>query len=279
MAFSYFLMWSLSSAGQPSGMVRLMSFRDSQSLRKAMVVVCGYYTLTFSCLVIIFICARAIYPHDFMLSHGGVPDSVMPQMARRLAPHPLIAGMLLASPYAAVMSAVAAFLLVISSSLTRDIYQRSINPNVSTRTMRVVSYTVTTVVGVGVMIAALKPPTYLQYLIIFTGSGQSSAFLMPMLGCLYWKRATKRGMLAGMLGGGLTVFALYVIGWTCGGSGRADNFAPYYLLGFDPLVWGLSASTLLMVLVSRLTQPEPEQVAKYFPERKLELAEFGIKQA
>ncbi|MCE9532370.1 MAG: sodium transporter [Planctomycetes bacterium] len=268
MAFSFFLMWSLSSAGQPSGMVRLMSFKDSQSLRKAMIVVCGYYLVTYSCLVIIFICARAMYPTEFLASHGGIPDSVMPEMARRLAPHPFIAGMLLASPYAAVMSAVAAFLLVISSSLVRDIYQRSINPNVTTKTMKYLSYTVTTLVGVGVLIAALKPPTYLQYLVVFTGTGQSSAFFFPMLGCLYWRRATKRGMLAGMLGGGLTVLSLYIYGWTMGGEGRHSSYAPYYLLTFDPIFWGLSVSLLMMMCVSWMTKTDPNQIAKYFPDSK-----------
>ena len=116
-----------------------MSFRDSPSLRKAMVVVCCYYLLTYSCLVIIFICARAMYPTEFLASLNGIPDSVMPEMAKRLAPHPFIAGLLLASPYAAVMSAVAAFLLVLSSSLVRDIYQRNINPNVSTKRMKVIN--------------------------------------------------------------------------------------------------------------------------------------------
>jgi sodium/pantothenate symporter len=268
LAFSFFLMWSLSSAGQPSGMVRLMSFRDTQSLRKAMVVVCGYYLITYSSLVVIFICARAIYPTEFLQSHGGIPDSVMPEMARRLAPHPIIAGLLLASPYAAVMSAVAAFLLIISSSLARDVYQRSINPNVSAKTMKTVSYTVTIVVGAGVLIAALQPPDYLQYLVVFTGTGQSCSFLFPMLGCLYWKRATKPGILAGMIGGGLTVFTLYLIGWTVGGEGRHDKFAPYYLLGFDPLVWGLGLSLLLVVFVSRLTKVDDRQVAVYFPDAK-----------
>lgn len=78
LAFSFFLMWSLSTPGQPSGMVRLMSFKDSQSLRKAMIVVCGYYAVTYSSLVIIFICSRAIYPTEFLTN----ADSVMPEMAR-----------------------------------------------------------------------------------------------------------------------------------------------------------------------------------------------------
>ena len=35
LGFSFFLMWSLMSPGQPSGMVRLMAFRDVPSLRRA----------------------------------------------------------------------------------------------------------------------------------------------------------------------------------------------------------------------------------------------------
>jgi sodium/pantothenate symporter len=265
MAFSFFLMWSLSSAGQPSGMVRLMSFKDSASLRKAMVVVCCYYLITYSSLVVIFICARAMHPTKFLATLGGVPDSVMPEMARDLAPHPLVAGLLLASPYAAVMSAVAAFLLMISSSLVRDIYQRIINPDVSARTMKVISYTMTAVVGIGVMLAAMNPPKYLQYFIVFTGTGQSCSFLFPMFLCLYWRRATKQGMIAGMLGGGLTVLGLYIIGWLGYGEGRIVKEAPFYLLGFDPLVWGFLVSLTLSVTISLMTRPDVAQVARYFP--------------
>jgi SSS family transporter len=267
MAFSFFMMWSLSSAGQPSNMVRLMSFKDSQSLRKAMIVVCGYYMVTYACLVVIFVCARAMYPTEFLRTHGGTPDSVMPEMARRLAPHPLIAGLLLASPYAAVMSAVAAFLLMISSSLVRDVYQRTINPEVSPKTIKILSYSVTTLVGVGVMIAALDPPPFLQTFIVFTGTGQSSSFLFPMAMCLYWRRATKQGALAGMLGGGLTVFSLYVVGWMGHGERRLTTSDPYYLLGFDPLIWGLSVSFTLAFAISLWTKPDQKQVDKYFPPR------------
>lgn len=137
----------------------------------------------------------------------------MPAMARFVA-HPLAAGLLLAAPYAAIMSTVAAFLLMISSSLVRDIYQRSINPNASPRLMRFLSYAVTATVGVVVVIGALNPPQFLQYIIVFTGSGQGCSFLIPMFVTLYWARATRAGVMAGMLGGFLTVFGLYVLGWT-----------------------------------------------------------------
>src|SRR5262249_12128952 len=128
--------------------------------------------------------------------------------------HPLVAGLLLAAPYAAIMSTVAAFLLMISSSLVRDLYQRTINPNVSPRAIKVASYLVTGLVGVVVMIGALNPPGFLQYIIVFTGTGQGCSFLVPMFLALYWRQATRQGMLAGMLGGFAVVLALYALGWT-----------------------------------------------------------------
>lgn len=302
LAFSFFLMWSMISAGQPSGMVRLMSFKDSPSLRRALLLVCGYYVLTYLCLLIIFVCARAIFPTQFLREIGseGEPDSIMPEMARRIA-HPLVAGLLLAAPYAAIMSTVAAFLLMISSSLVRDLYQRSIDPNVSPRVIRAASYCVTGLVGVVVMIGAVNPPGFLQYIIVFTGTGQGCAFLAPMGLALYWRRATRQGILAGMLGGSLVVFGLYALGWIDSrcqavlreperlaervqeppklaqrvdaamrwfpgwGEKRPDSFAPLYAGGVDTLVWGLLVSLALCVGISLCTRPDTELVKKYFP--------------
>lgn len=281
LALSFFLMWSLMGPGQPSGMVRLMSFKDTPSLRRAMVLIGGYMTLTYFSLVIIFICARAIFPTQYLHEYGseGVPDSIMPAMARFLAPHPTVAGLLLAAPYAAIMSTVAAFLLMISSSLVRDLYQRTINPAVSDRGMKFASYLITGLVGLIVMIGALNPPDFLQYIIVFTGTGQGCAFLVPMLLALYWPRATRQGILASMLGGFAVVFLLYVLGWaqSAGWMGsewswipgwdapRPTAFSAIYLGHVDTLIWGLLASIILGIGVSLMTQPERDMVEKYFP--------------
>ena len=266
MALSMFLMWSMMSPGQPSGMVRMMSFKDTPSLRRALMLVGGYYLLTYCCLLVIFVCARSIFPTEYLREIGteGQPDSIMPAMTRRIA-HPLVAGMLLAAPYAAIMSTVAAFLLMMSSSLVRDIYQRSINPDVSERTIKRLSYGVTGLTGFIVMIGALNPPDYLQYLIVFTGSGQGCSFLAPMAIALYWPRATRQGVLAGMLGGFAVLFSFYVLGWLGFGGPRDSQFLPLELGGVDPLVWGLLTSIALSIGVSLATRPDEEQARKYFP--------------
>jgi Na+/proline symporter len=289
MGFSFFLMWSLMAPGQPSGMVRLMSFKDTPSLRRALLLVSVYYILTYLSLLVIFICARAIFPTEYLHEIGskGEPDSIMPAMIRHLA-SPLVAGLLLAAPYAAIMSTVAAFLLMISSSLVRDLYQRVINPQASPATIKRLSYLVTALVGIGITLVAIHPPGYLQYIIVFTGSGQGCSFLVPMTLALYWRRATKQGVLAGMAGGFLVLFGFYVLGWIDSGTRagdtalsawcqanlgwlpgwgqeRFDAFAPLYAGGVDPLVWGLAASLLLTLGVSLLTRSDEELARKYFP--------------
>jgi SSS family solute:Na+ symporter/sodium/pantothenate symporter len=281
MAVSFFLMWSLMSPGQPSGMVRMMSFKDTQSHRRALLFIGLYYVVTYVCLLVIFICARAIFPTEYLRGVGsrGEPDSIMPAMIRHLA-HPLVAGLLLAAPFAAIMSPVAAYLLMISSSLVRDLYQRTLHPKASPRLLSRLSYLVTVLVGSAVTLASLNPPEFIQYVIVFTGSGLGCAFLIPMFISLYWRRATQQGVLAGMLGGFGAVFSLYLLGWidSAGwfgdvlawipgwGASRQSRFLPIYLGGVDPLVWGLTASLLLSVGVSLATRPDAELVAKYFPD-------------
>lgn len=288
MAFSFFCMWSLMAAGQPSGMVRLMSFRDTPSLRRAMMLVVAYYVLTYLLLVVIFVCARAIFPTEYLKEIGteGQPDSIMPAMVRHLTRDtPWLGGILLAAPYAAIMSTVAAFLLLISSSLVRDIYQRTINPNAPDWVMKLSSYGVTALVGLVVGFFALRPPAFLQYVIVFSASGQGCSFLMPMLLTLYWPRTTRQGVLAGVVGGLLTLLIFYVLGWLDAadirpysgelvptwatwlgyGSERFDAFAPLNALGVDPLVWGVLVSLILTVGVSLLTKPDAELTARYFP--------------
>ncbi len=257
LAFSFFAMWALSGTGQPTTMVRLMAFSSSSVLRRSIFCVSLYYTLIYVPLVVIFVCARYVLPPL------DDPDSAMPRMVLAMAPG-WIAGIILAAPFAAVMSTVDSFLLAISSGVVRDIYQRSIRPNASATTIRRLSYLATLVVGLVAMFGALNPPEYLQNIIVLTGAGLSSTFLAPMFFSLYWKRMTAYGVYAGMLGGFLACSVLYVLGWS-GVGGEAGGTSPYRLLNFEPLVWGILASALGSAYGS-LAGPRPPRdlVDKYF---------------
>ncbi len=257
LAISFFFMWNFSGAGQPSNMVRLMAFKDSNTLRRAIFTVAIYYTLIYFPLVVIFMCAKVLLP-------GWETDSdrIMPEMAKALTlamNMPWLAGLLVAAPFAAVMSTMDSFLLMISSALVRDVYQRNINPDAPEKTIKRLTYVVTVVVGLTAMLAAVSPPQFLQDIIVFTGSGLSTSFLAPVSLALYWPRFNRQGAIAGMLSGFLTHMLLYTVGFF-----ESGELEPLQLFGFHPFMVGALASAVVSVVVALTTSPPPEHLVRKF---------------
>jgi sodium/pantothenate symporter len=255
LAVSFFFMWTWSGAGQPSNMVRLMAFRESSTLRRAIFTVAIYYSLIYFPLVVIFVCARVMLP-----GWETESDRIMPEMARVLTEGigaPWLAGLLVAAPFAAVMSTMDSFLLMISSALVRDVYQRNIHPQATEHVVRMLTYAVTIAVGAGAMLAAVQPPQFLQDIIVFTGSGLSTSFLFPVALAMYWPRFNKAGAIAGMLGGFGTHISLYTFGYATTGKELMPG-------GFHPFLVGCAASLAVAVAVTLATAAPPERLVRKF---------------
>ncbi|MCA9047566.1 MAG: hypothetical protein KDA89_02490 [Planctomycetaceae bacterium] len=267
LAFSMFFYWAISGAGQPSSMVRLMAFRQTRTLRISIITVAIYFSCIYFPLVVIFCCSRLLLPGLEVDS-----DAVMPQMAVTLTRNlgaDWMAGLLVAAPFAAVMSTVDSFLLMISSAIVRDVYQRNINPQASQKTLQKLSYMVTFLVGAGIVVAAANPPKFLQYIIVYVGSGLAACFLAPVSLTLYWKRTTKAGAIGSMLAGFCSHFSLYAEG-ALRGAGFNDPWRPFSL---DPVVIGIAASFLTGFAISLLTPPPSEEdVRRYFYRRRFQTA-------
>lgn len=256
-AISFFIFWPFAGAGQPSNMVRLMSFKDTKTLRYSVVTVAIYYSVIYFSLVLIFCCGRVLMP--------GMeidPDRTMPDLATLLtrnAGMPWLAGLLVAAPFAAVMSSVDSFLLMVSSSVVRDIYQGHINPDAPERNLKWLSYSVTVVIGILAVFVVLNPPMYLQDLIVFASGGLAACFLIPIVLSLYWRRMTASGAIAGMIAG-----MLMHLGLTCWGYYQHQQFRAYEFLGLDPFVWDLAGSAIGAIAFSLSARPDQHLVRKYF---------------
>jgi Na+/pantothenate symporter len=258
MAFSFYVFWAFGGAGQPSNMVRQMAFKNSATLRRSIVTVAVYYTIIYFSLVVIFVCARIFLPGREM-----APDRIMPEMATFLttaAGVPWLAGLLVAAPFAAVMSSVDSFLLMLSSGVVRDIYQNNINPNAPEKKIRMLTYASTAAIGAAATLAALNPPEFLQTLIVFATGGLAVGFLIPVALTIYWPRMNATGVISGMLGGCGILLILYLVGYKITG-----KFGPYPLLGLDSFIWGFLGSAILAVGGALATKPPAESlVRKYF---------------
>ena len=259
LAMSYFVMWAIVAMGQPGMMVRLMAFKDSRSLKRAIIIVTFYFTLIYIPLVLIFTSAKVLLPYvppeaadkSMILVATRIVGDMGPMFA-------VLAAIFVAAPFAAVMSTVDSFLLMISSSIVRDFYQRTINPNVSERKTKWISYGTTVTVGVIVTLGATQQIDFLQYIVVFTSSGFASAFLAPMCLSLFWKGMTRLGAISAFAGG-LAICLLMFVPTVFGGV-RIDLF------GLHPVIWGLAGSFLIGIAVSLYGPEKPDRamVEKYF---------------
>ena len=258
MAISFFFMWAVTGMGQPGTMLRLIAFKDSRALKRAILTVTGFYSMIYLPLVFIFVAARVLIPE----LNAENSDKAMVLLTTRVVgdmglAYQILGAVLVAAPFAAVMSTVDSFLLMISSGLVRDIYQRTINPQVSDQTVKRASYATTVIVGIVVTLLATRPPDFLQRIIVFTGSGFAATFLCPVMLGLYWKGMTRQGALSAMVGGFVVMVGFFLP--TLFGGSRID------LLGLHPNLWGLFVSFGLGFLVSKGTGPAPPHlVARYF---------------
>lgn len=279
LAISTFFIWVFAGFGSPAGMVRVMASESTAVIRRSIYLLSLYNACIYVPLIMICICAMAILPPL------AATDEVIPRMAiettRTLPGGSLIAGLILAAPFGAVMATVSSYLVVISSGLVRDVYQRFINPEATQHEMRRLSYIVMVFVGALAVLANVQPVSYLQAIVVFSGSGAAATFCIPALMLCYWRRATVSGMIAGMMSGAVTLITLYALPQirmrlleATNGSfelfteqrfGQFTGFRPYFLMQLDPLLWGLLASAIFGVTVSLLTRPpDPGVVSRLF---------------
>jgi len=129
-----------------------------------------------------------------------IGDKVMPTLTLKVLP-PLIAGLVLAAPMAAIMSTVDSLLILVSSTIVKDIYINYLKPDATEKQIKKTSFLVTTIIGISVVLFALSPPDLLIWLNLFSFGGLESVFIWPVVMGLYWSKGNKYGALASMVTG------------------------------------------------------------------------------
>ncbi|MBC7965832.1 MAG: sodium:solute symporter [Fuerstia sp.] len=262
LAISFFIVWVWGGVGTPAGLVRLMASQDTSVIRKSIYLLSLYNMGIYLPLIVICICGRALIPD---LEHT---DEIIPRLALMTTSEwpagSFVAGLILAAPFGAVMATVSSYLVVLSSAVVRDIYQRFVNPAADRSHLRVAAWCTMIFAGSLSVVINWNPVQFLQAFIVFSTSGAAATFLVPAVMACYWRRANSSGILTSMLSGALTVLVLYTIGIADqlmqAQTKALTSFRPVFLLGYDPLIWGLLASIVLGVTVTLLTEPPDEEL-------------------
>ncbi len=251
---SFWILVGFGTIGLPSTAVRAMGFKSTKNLHSAMwigALVCGF--------VIGGMHLAGVWlggAYDYQAAGITSSDLLVPFGTMAIMP-PVLAGIFLAAPMAAVMSTVSSLLILASASLVKDLYRNYVvrddaakiakyNKNVGT-----FSIVVTALVGVITLILTINPPDIIWVLNTFAMGGQEVAFTFPLIGGIFWKKATKEGAIASAIGG----FATYIF---C-----------YYnvkVLGINAVVWGMLVAAILFFAVSAATYKgtDKEVEAQFF---------------
>ena len=191
---SFWILVGVGVIGLPQIAVRAMSYKDSKAMHKAIIIgtfVIG--TIMFG-MHLIGVLARAVIPGI------EIGDKVMPTLTLEVLP-PLLAGIVLSAPMAAIMSTVNALLIMVSSTVVKDIYLNFIKKDATEKQIKNTSLIVTTIIGLAVLLFALNPPDLLVWLNLFSFGGLESVFIWPIVFGLYWSRGNKYGACISMIVG------------------------------------------------------------------------------
>ncbi|HUG81934.1 MAG TPA: sodium/pantothenate symporter [Bryobacterales bacterium] len=246
-AISFFCVWALAGAAQPSTITRFLACRDTRALKRACFLIGIYIALLYPCVIGIGIMGRVLAPELEAADHA-TPATILAVVP------PTLAGFVLAAPLAAIMSTISSFLLVTSSALVRDLYERNLSEPMSEKRARNLSQLATFAVAGAALVFALRPPDFLQYIVVFAGTGLAATFFFPTILGIYWPRMNKAGCMAGIIGGFVSFLFQYLA------------FGKISIGGFDPFVWSMIVSCVSVIAVSLATAPGPESLRRrYFP--------------
>ncbi|MFC1454992.1 sodium/proline symporter [Candidatus Undinarchaeota archaeon] len=234
---SFAFIFSFGAWGMPQLLVRFYSIKDLKTMKLGTVLVTVGALMAF---LPFFNGAVS----RILLPDLASPDLAIPMLSKMVL-SPWLAAIFLAAVVAAGMSAFSSILIVISSSIVKDIYQTSIHKNLPEKVYLAYSRVVSLVVGVIAIIVALNPPAMILVLAAFSWAIVASTCLWPIVLGVWWKGATRWGVLSSMIVG--SVFAM---AWMAAGN-------PYGIHGFIP---GVALSLLVIVIVSLFTKKPSEKL-------------------
>ncbi|MCA3749065.1 MAG: sodium:solute symporter, partial [Rubrobacter sp.] len=180
--------------------------------------------------------ARALVP-DLQ-----VADNAFARVATEVLPAGLL-GLVLAAALAAVMSTASAGLLASSTILANDVYAGIIARE--GRSDLGESRVFTLIVGAAVLAISLAVQDVVGALTVAYNL-LTGALFVPIIGALFWRRATGAGALVSMLVSSVVVVALML--WQG-------------LLANSPIYVGMLTSLVVFVVVSLLTRPHTAEQA------------------
>lgn len=236
--------WGLGYFGQPHILVRFMSAGSLTKLSRSRTIAIVWVFLSLAGAVAIGLIGIGM----FDTVADGDPEKVFIYMIADVM-HPWLAGVMLSAILSAIMSTIDSQLLVSSSALTEDFYQKIIKRDASQREVVWVGRMCVIAISVVALLLALRPNDTILGIVAHSWGGFGAAFGPLVLFALFSRRTTWQAALAGMVTG-----TIVLIVW------RQVGLRPYMY----ELAPGFIANSLVIAAANRVIPQADPVVLKQF---------------
>lgn len=243
--------WGLGYFGMPHILLRFMAVEDEKKLVLSRRIASVWVVITTAVAIFIGIVGRAMTKAGVLeFLEGSASETILVRIAgliSQIGPFAaIVAGVILAGILAATMSTADSQMLAAASSVSQNLLQDFLHIKMDGKqSLRAARLTILAVCVLGIFMAR-DPNSSVFGIVSFAWAGFGGAFGAVMLCSLFWKRFNFQGALAGMAGGGITVFVWKYLVRPLGGAWNIYELLPAFLV-----------SLALCVIVSLLT-PAPD---------------------
>ncbi len=238
--------WGLGYFGQPHILARFMSVKSVGKLTESMTIAVIWVFISLGGAIMVGFIGKIMFDN---LS-GGEEEKVFIYMIGKLF-NPWVGGIMLAAILSAIMSTIDSQLLVSSSALTEDFYQKSIKKNATEREVILVGRMCVIVISIIALILALRPSDTILGLVAYAWGGFGAAFGPLVIFGLFSQKTSWQAALAGMVMGTVVLVVWKQVGLS----------SVMY-----EIVPGFTANCVTILLVNMIVSQKDEKVLKEYEE-------------
>ncbi len=243
--------WGLGYFGMPQVLLRFMAIRKEKELKSSRRIAMVWVVISLAVAVFIGIMGRDLFPVAHLTKSGA--ESIFITLSTSFLP-PILAGFVMAGILAATISSSDSYLLIAASALAKNIFKGVCHKKATDKQVMLISRITLVVLTLIAILIALDKDSVIFTIVSFAWAGFGATFGPIMLFSLFWKRTTKVGAIAGMLGGGSMVFLWkLVIAPTLGGVFAIYELLPAFIF-----------SAICIVVASLLTKAPSKEIEADF---------------
>lgn len=244
------LAWGLGYFGIPQVLLRFMAIRREDELTRSRRIATVWVVISLAVAVFIGVMGRALFPAALLTSSSS--ENIFILLSTKLLP-PLFAGFVMAGILAATISSSDSYLLIAASAVSKNIFQGLVKKDADDRQVLAVSRVTLLMIAAVAIFIAMDETSVIFTIVSFAWAGFGATFGPLVLFSLFWKRVTRSGAIAGMVGGGAMIFVWKLFVRPLGGAFNIYELLPAFVF-----------SCLCIVVASLCTEEPPAEIAADF---------------